>query len=216
MYYRCIPKSDLRVSVLGLGTWVFGGDAWGGSDEKECLNVVSAAIDSGINLIDTAPIYGYGRAETIVGKAVTKKRDKVLLATKCGLVWQGKRIRHDLTRRSVFQELEDSLKRLGVEYIDLYQCHWPDPQTPVEETMQALNELKKQGKIRYIGVSNFDAQLLKESLYLADIVSLQSQYSLLKRDLEKELIPFCHQHKVGILTYGVLGGGILTGNSIYF
>lgn len=211
MEYKNIPGTDLNVSVLGLGTWVFGGEMWGGAQEKDAAAAVHAALAHGINLIDTAPVYGHGKSEEIVGMAIKGRRDQVVLATKCGLVSKGKGIVSDLSSPSIQKEIEESLKRLQTDYIDLYQCHWPDPATPIEETMEALNRLKEQGKIRHIGVSNFDLDLLKKAKALAPVVSLQSQFSLLERTLEGEMIPYCRENRVGILAYGVLGGGILTG-----
>ena len=211
MLYHKVPHTDLEISVIGLGTWVLGGDVWGGSSEKDSLEAVKTALEQGINFIDTAPIYGHGQAERIVGKAIKGKREKVILATKCGLVTQGKKVLINLSIDSIKREIEESLKRLQVDYIDLYQCHWPDPNTPMEWTMEALTQLKEEGKIRYLGVCNFPQSLLKRSLELAQVSTLQSQYSLLERSLENELIPFCRQKEIGILAYGVLGGGILTG-----
>ena len=152
MIYHQIPKTDLNVSTIALGTWVFSGDSWGKIDEQECIEAVSAAFDQGINFIDTAPIYGHGQAEIIVGKAIKNKRDEIILATKCGLTWEGGRITNNLTPSSIKCEIEDSLKRLQVDYIDLYQCHWPDQNTPIEQTLNALAQLKQKGKIRYFGI----------------------------------------------------------------
>ena len=211
MKYKRWLKSTREVSAIALGTWVFGGDAWGEIDEEECIATVKTAIDHGINLIDTAPIYGDGLAERIVGRALQGQGAQVFVATKCGLVKKGRRVGNNLSPESIQQELEDSLKRLKRDYVDLYQCHWPDPGTPVEETMQCLNRLKLQGKIRFIGVSNFDTALLTKAGTSADVVSLQSQYSLLERGMEKAEIPFCIQNNINIMAYGVLGGGILTG-----
>jgi len=211
MKYNKLKNTDMQVSDIGLGTWVFGGQNWGGSKERDCIKAVHAALDSGVNFIDTAPIYGFGRAEQIVGKAIKNKRDKVILATKCGLVWQGKNITHNLTAISIKKEIEDSLQRLRVDCIDLYQCHWPDPNTPINETMEVLNQLKEEGKIRHIGVSNFEKELFEQASQYTEIVSLQSQYSLLERSLEDEMIPYCRERNVGVIAYGVLGGGILSG-----
>jgi len=211
MQYNQISNTDLSVSAIGLGTWVFGGELWGGSKEDDCLQAVDAALDSGINLIDTAPIYGQGKSEEIIGKAIKGKRDGVIIATKCGLASKGGQIVHNLTAQSISDEVDQSLKRLRIDYIDLYQCHWPDPNTPLEETFEALQKLKSNEKIRYIGVSNFDLDLLKRSKELADVITLQSEYSLLQGSLEKEIIPYCLEAEIGILSYGTLGGGILSG-----
>ncbi|MDD5634320.1 MAG: aldo/keto reductase, partial [Candidatus Omnitrophica bacterium] len=211
MKYRKIGNSDLEVSVVALGTWVFGGDSWGVADDTMSVKVAEKAIEKGINFIDTAPVYGSGRSEEIVGKAIQNKRDKVFLATKCGLEQKGSSIRANLKKEFIRTEIENSLRRLKVEMIDLYQCHWPDPNTPVEETFGELNKLIKEGKIRYIGVSNFDKKVLEDACQQANIVSNQVQYSILERKIEKELVPFCKEKNISILSYGALGGGILTG-----
>ena len=206
MKYNRIPGTDLKISAVGLGTWVFGSDFWGGSQEKDCVDAVAAALDWGVNWIDTAPIYGYGLAERIVGRAlkgVKGRRDE--------RTGEKRTIHLCLKREAIIEECEYSLKRLGTDYIDLYQCHWPDPRAPLEKTMEAMMKLKAQGKIRYIGVSNFDIQLLRRTFDLADVVTLQSQYSMIERSLEKEVLPFLQEKKKGVLAYGPLAGGILTG-----
>ncbi|MFH1856015.1 MAG: aldo/keto reductase [Candidatus Omnitrophota bacterium] len=211
MRYKKIPKANLNVSVISLGTWVFGGGEWGPADEKECVESVNAALECGINLIDTAPVYGGGLSEQIVGKAIKGERDKVIIATKCGLIGRGKNMRIDLTPRSIREEIEGSLKRLGMDYVDIYQCHWPDENTPVEETMAEMLRLKKEGKIKHIGVSNFDLPLLEKAIAVAEIAVVQNHYSLLERSIEKDFLPFCEKNEIGVLSYGSLGGGILTG-----
>lgn len=212
MKYGRIPRTDLEVSCLGLGTWVFGGDVWGGAEEKESLNAIQTALDQGINFIDTAPIYGDGLAESIVGKAIKAKPGKVILATKCGLRRRGNgTIKLDLSPVAIRGEIDESLRRLGVEQIDLYQCHWPDPNTPIEMTLEALLQIQAEGKIRHIGVSNFDRGLLEKASASAKIVTLQRHYSLLERTVEAEVLTYCRQNAVGFLAYGSLGGGILSG-----
>jgi len=206
-----IHNTDLNVSPLTLGTWVFGGEMWSGSKEQDSLDAVSAAIDLGITMIDTAPIYGMGVSEEIVGKAIKGKSDKVVIATKCGLVKEGKKIKIDLSAASILREVDASLSRLGIDQIDLYQCHWPDPNTPMQETMETLLKIKEQGKIKYIGVSNFDQALLEEALGSAPVVTLQNQYSLLERSIENDVLPVCREREVGVISYGPLAGGILTG-----
>lgn len=212
MRYKRIPGTDLSVSCISLGTWVFGGDeCWGPSEEKDCINVTSKAIDLGINLIDTAPIYGFGRSEEIVGKAIKGKRDKVIIATKCGLIKEDESIKTFLKSASIEKEIGESLSRLNVDYIDLYQIHWPDFNTPIEETLTTMLKLQKQGKIRYIGVSNFGLDLLKSAMQVCQIASIQNEYSFLKREAEREILPFCIEKGIGFLAYGSLGGGILSG-----
>lgn len=211
MKYAKIQNTDLEISVISLGTWVFGGDVFGKTEEKDCIEAVHTAIEGGINLIDTAPIYGYGASEKIVAKAIKGKRDKIILATKCGLKGKGANITVDLSANFIKQEIENSLKRLEVDYIDIYQCHWPDVNTPIEETMAQMRKLKEQGKIKYIGVSNYSLDLLKKASQIADIATLQNHYSLLERSIEKDILPYCREKGIGILTYGSLGGGILSG-----
>ena len=211
MEYRRLGKSELNVSVIGLGTWPLGEVNWGPISETEAIAAVQKAIDLGINLIDTAPIYGNGRSEEIVGKAIKGRRQQVVIATKCGVSMKGADMVNDLKPKSVRKEAEASLKRLDTDIIDLYQCHWPDPDTPIEDTMAEMVKLKAEGKIRYIGVSNFGVALLRRAKRVIPIASNQVPYSLLNRDIEDELIPFCQEQDVGILAYGPMGGGILTG-----
>ncbi|HEY55078.1 MAG TPA: aldo/keto reductase [Dehalococcoidia bacterium] len=211
MEYHRLGKSELNVSVIGLGTWAIGGFFWGPTDEKEAIAAIQKAIDSGINLIDTAPIYGDGHSEETIGKAIKGHRQQVVIATKCGARLKDGKPLNDLTPKSIRKELEVSLKLLDTDVIDLYQCHFPDPNTPIEETMAEMSKMKAEGKIRCIGVSNFDVTLLQKAKKVAPIVSNQVQYSMLNRDIEKELVPFCQEQDIGILAYGPMGGGILTG-----
>jgi len=209
--YRKLGDTDLEVSSICLGSWVFGGDVWGEIDDDESERVVCEALDRGINFIDTAPIYGSGRSECIISNALKQSLNKAIIATKCGLEQKGKTIRVNLSKEFIREDIEYSLKRLGVDTIDLYQCHWPDKDTPLEETFTELNKLVDEGKIRYIGVSNFDDNLLESSIKLAPVVSNQVQYSIFERNIEQKLISVCREHNVKILSYGSLGGGILTG-----
>lgn len=211
MEHRRLGKSELNVSVIGLGTWVIGGKFWGPTSEVEAIAAIQKAIDCGINLIDTAPIYGDGRSEEIIGKAIKGRRQQLVIATKCGAREKGTDLIFDLTPKSIRKEIEIALKRLDTDVIDLYQCHWPDPNTPIEDTMQEMAKLKAEGKIRHIGVSNFDAALLRRAQKVAQIASSQVQYSLLNREIESELLPFCLEQDIGILAYGPMGGGILSG-----
>ena len=212
MQYTTFPKTDLKISKIALGTWVFsGGGTWGQFDEQDAIAAVHAAIDCGMTFIDTAPIYGYGQAERIVGTALKGYREKVIIATKCGLLGRGKNIVNNLKPESIERELHESLERLQVDCIDIYQCHWPDPNTPVEEIMACLKKFQAQGKIKHIGVSNFDVGLMKQALTVAPVRTLQSPLSLLNRALQKDVLPFCQQHEIGVLAYGPLAGGILSG-----
>lgn len=214
MKYYQIVNTGLNVSAICLGTWVFGGEGWSGAKEDESIAAIHAAIDSGINFIDTAPVYGWGVSEQIVGKAIAGKRDKVILATKCGLVKKGKGMAVDLSPQSIKSEIDQSLKRLNVDYVDLYQCHWPDQNTPLEETLATLLEIQKAGKIKHMGVSNFDEKLLEKASQFTTIATLQSQCSILDRTIEKKILPVCRERKIGFLAYGPLGGGILSGKYI--
>lgn len=212
MQYRPLGDTGLSVSCIGLGTWAMGGGTdWGPADDAQSLNAVSAALDAGINLIDTAPIYGFGHAEEVVGRALSGRRDKVFLATKCGLIRFEKGINHWLKPDSVAQELEDSLRRLRTDYIDLYQIHWPDPHTPLEDTLHALARLQAQGKIRFIGVCNFDAPLLARAAEAFPVACVQQGYSFLDREKAQAVFPLCRAHRLGFLGYGSLAGGILSG-----
>ena len=211
MRYKRLGKSSLEVSVVGLGTWAIGGDFWGKVDDDRSIATIQRAIDCGINLIDTAPAYGIGHAERIVGKAVKGRRDKVIIATKCGIFKGGGRMVRDSSPESIRKEVDASLTRLGNDVIDLYQIHWPDYDTPLEDSLNEMAKLRDAGKIRYFGVSNFDKELMEKAVSIGGVVSLQPQYSLLLRGIEKDLLPFCRENGIGILAYGSLGGGILTG-----
>lgn len=206
-------RNELEVSTIGLGTWAIGGDFWGESDDNSSIRTIKTAIDNGINLIDTAPIYGRGHSEKIVGKAIQGRRDDVVISSKCGLTWEDRNseTKKNLKSESIKQEIDDSLSRLGIDMIDIYFIHYPDMNTPLEETLAELQRIKEAGKVRYLGVSNFDTSLMSEVLKIADIAFVQPQYSLLDREIEAGLLPFCRENNIEILSYGSLGGGILTG-----
>lgn len=227
MDHRQLGSSDLRVSPIIFGAWAIGGWLWGGADDHEAIPAIHAAIDSGINMIDTAPIYGFGHSEEVVGRAIKGKRNKVLIATKCGpridrtdgvyaMETTGPDGREVTIHRvlkpdSIIEECERSLKRLGIDTIDLYQCHWPDYTTPISDTMSALLKLQEQGKIRYIGVSNYAWERINESIHYGQVVSVQPRYNLLKRDIEAELLPWCRDHNVGVIVYSPMEHGLLSG-----
>jgi len=222
MEYRALGASGLRVSAVGLGTWAIGGWLWGGSDRREAVAAVRAAVDAGVTLIDTAPVYGLGLAEEILGEALAGRRDQVVLATKCGLVWharkgqhffdqQGRPVHRYLGPESVRYELEGSLRRLDTDRIDLYQTHWPDDSTPVADTMAELERLKRQGKIRAIGVSNVSPAGLEACLQAGEVSSIQEKYSMLDRGLEKQLLPLACGRGVAALAYSPLALGLLSG-----
>ncbi|TDS32924.1 aldo/keto reductase [Halanaerobium congolense] len=211
MKYRHLGNSNLKISAVGLGTWAYGNDTFGEVDDQQSIKAVRAAVDSGINLIDTAPAYGDGHAEKVVGKAIQGIRDKVVIATKCGTHRDGPKYVRDLSPERIRTEIENSLKRLDIEQIDLYQIHWPDPDTPLEESVEELLKLKKEGKFKYLAVCNFGVELMQEISEMTDIISPQPQYSLLKRDIENKIIPYLLDNNLGTLSYGTLGGGILSG-----
>ena len=215
MEYRTLGKSDLNVSAIGYGAWGIGGKPfWSTEGEDSSISSIEKAIDLGINFFDTAPVYGFGYSEELLGKALQAKRKDVIIATKCGLRWKKEKIKSiekSSTKESILEEIDLSLRRLGTDYIDLYQVHWPDENTPIEETMETLLNIQEEGKIRYIGVSNYSVDQMKECLKYGQIVSLQPMYSMLERDVEKERLPFCIDNNIGIICYSPLASGVLTG-----
>jgi len=207
-------RTDLDVSRIVLGTWVSGGWAWGGADDGDSIAAILRALELGINFIDTAPVYGFGKSEQIVGEALKQwgKRDDVVVATKCCLDWDEKEnIRRNSTPERIAHEVDQSLTRLGVDRIDLYQIHWPDPQVPFEASMEAMLKLQEMGKIRYIGLSNFSGEQVESCLNAGPVHSLQPPYNLFERGAEAELLPFCLEKGIATLVYGGLCRGLLTG-----
>jgi aryl-alcohol dehydrogenase-like predicted oxidoreductase len=190
-----------------------GGWQWGGTDDEESIRTIHAALDRGINVIDTAPAYGFGHSEEVVGRAIEQKgdRDRVVIATKVGLERHGDALYRNSTRKQIFREAEESLSRLRTDYIDLYQVHWPDPRTPYEETAQALLDLKRAGKIRAIGVSNYSIAAMEEFTKVAPLATAQPPLNLFERESLQEVIPWCRAHGIGTLTYGALCRGLLSG-----
>ncbi|MBL3826620.1 MULTISPECIES: aldo/keto reductase [unclassified Marinobacter] len=214
METRRFGNTDIQVTPVGLGTWAIGGWMWGGTDEAQSIETIHRAIDKGIGLIDTAPVYGFGRSEEIVGKALADgRRDQVALATKVALNWNGDhdKVWRDSTASRIEREVEDSLKRLQTDRIDIYQVHWPDPKTPMEETARALEKLYQAGKIRAIGVSNFAPSQMDELQKNVPLHSLQPPYNLFERDIEQEILPYCRENGIATITYGGLCRGLLTG-----
>ena len=213
MEYRRL--GDLEVSVIGYGAWGIGGAPfWKNEGDKKSIDSIKASFDQGINIFDTAPVYGFGHSEELIGEALKPVREKVILATKCGLRWDKESLsalRKDASRKSILEEIDQSLKRLGTDWIDLYQVHWPDVETSHQETMETLLEIQEQGKIRSIGVSNYSAVQIKECSQYAKIISLQPEYSLLAREIEKETVPLCIENDIGIIAYSPLSSGVLTG-----
>lgn len=222
MLARPIGSSKIEASAVGLGTWAIGGWMWGGTDEAESVAAIQASLDEGISLIDTAPAYGQGLSEEIVGKAIRGRRDQVVLATKCGLVWHTQKGNHFfdydsgpvhryLGKESIVQEVEESLKRLGTDYIDLYITHWQDPTTPIDETMEALVALKEQGKINAIGASNVSPDDLRAYAATGALDAIQEEYSMVARGIEETLLPIAAEHGISTLSYSSLALGLLSG-----
>jgi aryl-alcohol dehydrogenase-like predicted oxidoreductase len=213
MEFAEIAKTQLRISRVGLGTWAIGGWMWGGSDENAAVETIRAAFDHGINLIDTAPAYGFGHSEAIVGKAIAgaKLRNRAVIATKVGLDWKDEKPFRNASRARVLSEIDASLKRLQSDHIDIYQVHWPDPKTPVEETANAMRELLDQGKIRAIGVSNFSVAQMDAFRKVAPLHVVQPPYNLFERGIEADILPYCRKHGIATLGYGALCRGLLSG-----
>jgi aryl-alcohol dehydrogenase-like predicted oxidoreductase len=208
-----IPGTSLKASPVAIGTWAIGGWMWGGTDEAESIATIQAAFEHGINIVDTAPAYGFGRSEEIVGKAIAegRRRSDVLIATKAGLQWDGGRVSRNASRARILREVEDSLRRLRTDYIDIYQVHWPDPLVTIEETAEAMLTLLQQGKIRAIGVSNFSVLEMERFRRVAPLHVLQPPYNLFERDIEADLLPYCRKNKIATLGYGALCRGLLSG-----
>jgi aryl-alcohol dehydrogenase-like predicted oxidoreductase len=209
-----IPGTSLKLSPVAIGTWAIGGWMWGGSDERESISTIRAALDDhGINIVDTAPVYGFGRSEEIVGKAIAegRLRSRVNIATKAGLEWEDGRVFRNASRARILQEVEDSLRRLQTDYIDIYQVHWPDPLVTIEETAEAMFTLYKQGKIRAIGVSNFSVGQMERFRRIAPLHVLQPPYNLFERGIEADLLPYCRKNRIAMLGYGALCRGLLSG-----
>jgi aryl-alcohol dehydrogenase-like predicted oxidoreductase len=208
-----IPRTQLRVSRVALGTWAMGGWMWGGTDVDESVATIRAALDQGINLIDTAPVYGFGVSEEIVGRAISDPslRSHAILATKVGLEWRNGTVYRNATRARIMQEIDDSLRRLHTDHIDIYQVHWPDPLVPIEETAEAMYTLYEQGKIRAIGVSNFSVAQMERFRRVAPLHVLQPPYNLFERDIEAEILPYCRANDIVTLGYGALCRGLLSG-----
>jgi aryl-alcohol dehydrogenase-like predicted oxidoreductase len=208
-----IPGTGLKVSRIGLGTWAIGGWMWGGSEEAQSISTIRAALDDGITLIDTAPVYGFGRSEEIVGKAIADRwRSQAIIATKVGLEWRDDKIYRNASSARIMAEIDASLHRLRTDHIDIYQVHWPDPLTPIQETAEAMRALHAQGKIRAIGVSNFSVEQMEEFRKVAPLHVLQPPYNLFEREIEAEILPYCRKNGIATLGYGALCRGLLSGS----
>ena len=211
-----LGNSDLHLTSIGFGAWAIGGGnwefGWGAQDDAASVQAIHAALDAGVNWIDTAAVYGLGHSEEVVAKAVKGLSEKPLIFTKCSMRWDAERkIYRSLKAASVAEELENSLRRLGVEAVDLYQVHWPNPDEELEEGWAELAELQKKGKIRWIGVSNFNVAQMRRAQAIAPITSLQPPYSMLRPAIEAEILPFCQENKIGVINYSPMVSGLLTG-----
>jgi aryl-alcohol dehydrogenase-like predicted oxidoreductase len=216
MQTRQLGNSDLNITPLGVGAWAMGGAdwafAWGAQEDDASIRAIHAALDAGMNWIDTANVYGLGHSEEVVAKALAGRADKPYVFTKCARVWdENRRIGRSLKADTVRRECEASLRRLNTDVIDLYQIHWPEPEEEVEEGWATLVKLKEEGKVRWIGVSNFNVDQMRRVQTIAPITSLQPPYSLIRREVEPEILPYCAEQKIGVLAYSPMGSGLLTG-----
>ena len=213
MEFTKISGTDIESSRIGLGCWAIGGWLWGGSEERESIDTIISALERGITLIDTAAIYGFGRSEEIVGKAIAEygNRGKIVLATKAGLDWTSGKVYRNSTRDRIMKEVEDSLTRLQTDYIDIYQIHWPDYDTPIEETAKAMNELFEKGTIKAIGVSNYSPEQMDVFRKNSPLHTSQPPYNLFERGIEEDIAPYCDDNKITMLLYGAICRGLLSG-----
>ena len=218
MQQRPLGYTGVKLSVIGLGAWAMGGPwkhGWGPVDDEDSVATIHRALELGINWIDTAPAYGLGHSETVLGRALRGRREEVFIATKCGLVWNYQReVSNDLRPESIRAEVEASLRRLETDVIDLYQIHWPDPdeKAALEDSWGAMADLVREGKVRYLGVSNFDVALMERCRPIHPIASLQPPYHMLRRGIEDEILPYCKAHSIGVIPYSPMASGLLTDN----
>lgn len=216
MRTRQLGKTDLEITPIGLGAWAMGGGdwafSWGAQEDEESIATIHRALDLGINWIDTAAVYGLGHSEEIVGKALKDRSDRPYIFTKCSLVWDDKgEVSNSLKAQSIRRELENSLRRLQTDVIDLYQIHWPTPDADIEEGWGTMAKLKAEGKVRYIGLSNFNVSQMRRAEKIAPIDSLQPPYSLIHPEIEQDILPFCKDHDIGVIVYSPMASGLLTG-----
>jgi aryl-alcohol dehydrogenase-like predicted oxidoreductase len=216
MQTRRLGNSDLQITPLGIGAWAIGGGgipfAWGPQDDDDSIGAIHTALDRGVNWIDTAPVYGLGHSEDVVGRAIKHRATRPYIFTKCSIVWDESRVpTRSMKRDSIRRECEESLRRLGIDAIDLYQIHWPDPEPGIEEGWSAVAELQKEGKVRWIGVSNFKPAHMARIQPIAPITSLQPPYSILSPEIEAEILPYCAQQGIGVIVYSPMKSGLLTG-----
>lgn len=216
MQTRQLGTSDMAITPLGFGTWAIGGGhwsfGWGPQDDKESIAAIQRALDLGMNWIDTAAVYGLGHAEEIVAQALKGRTERPYIFTKCTRTWdENGTIIGSLKAEVIRREIEDSLRRLQVDVVDLYQIHWPDPDPDIEEAWETLAQLQAEGKVRYIGVSNFNAEQMRRAQKIAPITSLQPPYSIIDRRIEGDILDFCHEQNVGVIVYSPMASGLLTG-----
>jgi aryl-alcohol dehydrogenase-like predicted oxidoreductase len=213
---RQLGNTDMHITPIGFGSWAVGGGGyqfgWGPQDDEQSIAAINRALDLGMNWIDTAAVYGLGHAEEIVARALKDRAERPYVFTKCARVWNDDgEISGNLKAQSIRRECEASLRRLQTDVIDLYQMHWPDPEQDIEEGWEAMARLQQEGKVRYIGVSNFNVDQMQRIMKIAPISSLQPPYSLVKPDVEQEILPFCQEHNIGVIVYSPMMSGLLTG-----
>ena len=216
MQTRNLGNSGLKITPIGIGAWAMGGGqwafSWGAQDDNASIAAIHTALDAGVNWIDTAAVYGLGHSEEVVGRAIRGRSQRPYIFTKCSRVWNEKgEIGHSLKSASIRNELEASLRRLALDVIDLYQIHWPQPDEDIEEGWRTLAELQKEGKVRYIGVSNFNAEQMRRAEKIAPITALQPNYNIVTRDIEKSILPYCKERNIGVIVYAPMKSGLLTG-----
>ena len=217
MKTRQFGNTDMQITPIGFGSWAVGGGGyqfgWGPQDDEQSIAAINHALALGINWIDTAAVYGLGHAEEIVARALKDRSERPYIFTKCGRVWNDRgEVTGSLKAQSIKRECENSLRRLQTDVIDLYQIHWPDPEQDIEEGWDAMAELKREGKVRYIGVSNFDVSQMRRAMEIAPISSLQPPFSLVNPDIRDDILPFCQEHNIGVIVYSPMASGILTGS----
>jgi aryl-alcohol dehydrogenase-like predicted oxidoreductase len=217
MKTRQLGNTDLHITPIGFGSWAVGGGGyqfgWGPQDDGQSIAAINHALDLGINWIDTAAVYGLGHAEEVVARALKDRSERPYIFTKCGRVWDDRgEITGSLKAQSIRRECENSLRRLQTDVIDLYQIHWPDPDPEIEEGWATMAELKKEGKVRYIGVSNFNINQMRRAMEIAPINSLQPPFSLIESKIRKDILPFCQEHNIGVIVYSPMASGLLTGS----
>ncbi|MFZ0584233.1 MAG: aldo/keto reductase [Candidatus Acidiferrales bacterium] len=213
MEYKTIARTQMNVSRIAQGTWAIGGWMWGGTDERESIRTIHAALDKGINLIDTAPVYGFGVSEEIVGKAIEERgnRDKVFIATKVGLEWHNGSVTRNSSPERIRKEIRDSLRRLRTDYIDIYQVHWPDLAVPIEDAARTMQALFREGLIRAIGVSNYSPEQMNRFMSVSELHTVQPPYNLFERQIERDVLPYVREKNLSAFAYGPLCRGLLTG-----